>query len=248
LLAREALEYGLVSSETAFVAVRKEAGKPVEGTVAVANALPAGWSESFLSGVGGVGMAIAGASSFPAGGMADRASGGLLHRLVAPLARRPPGTGQTVRDASFRATADSGGAYPRPRSRPRSGPRPATGAVVFSGTLSWDDGSAILFDTAREEDATKLPDGATLSSIRLQFLGQPPDPGSLDRRLSLLLFVDDLSSPRARVRLSDLLRQGGERPLHLLRSAGQRVQLILTGASGAEPTALPPVEVRLAWD
>ena len=45
---REALGYGLASSETAFVAVRTEAGRVVEGRVAVANALPAGWSEDFL--------------------------------------------------------------------------------------------------------------------------------------------------------------------------------------------------------
>ena len=42
---REALDYGLASAETAFVAVRSEAGKVVEGRVAVANALPAGWSD-----------------------------------------------------------------------------------------------------------------------------------------------------------------------------------------------------------
>jgi Ca-activated chloride channel family protein len=48
LLLREALDYGIACSETAFVAVRREAGKLVEGSVAVANALPAGWSEEFL--------------------------------------------------------------------------------------------------------------------------------------------------------------------------------------------------------
>jgi len=49
LLVKEALDCGLACSETAFVAVRKEAGKPVEGTVPVANALPSGWSNEFLS-------------------------------------------------------------------------------------------------------------------------------------------------------------------------------------------------------
>ncbi len=50
LLIKEALDYGLASSETAFVATRTEAGMTIEGTVAVANALPSGWSEQFLSG------------------------------------------------------------------------------------------------------------------------------------------------------------------------------------------------------
>jgi Ca-activated chloride channel family protein len=47
LLVHEALAFGLASSETAFLAERTEAGKPVEGTVHVANALPAGWSDDF---------------------------------------------------------------------------------------------------------------------------------------------------------------------------------------------------------
>ena len=51
LLVLEALNYGLASMETAFVAVRTEPGKPVRESVIVANALPAGWSEGFL-GVG----------------------------------------------------------------------------------------------------------------------------------------------------------------------------------------------------
>src|SRR5262249_33445973 len=53
LLVREALDYGLACSETAFVAVRKEAGQVIEGSVAVANALPAGWSDDFI-GAGGI--------------------------------------------------------------------------------------------------------------------------------------------------------------------------------------------------
>src|SRR5262245_27678878 len=48
LLVREALDYGLACSETAFVAVRKEAGRVIEGSVVVANALPAGWSDIFV--------------------------------------------------------------------------------------------------------------------------------------------------------------------------------------------------------
>ncbi len=49
LLVSEALQYGLASSETAFVAVRKEAGKVIEGSVVIANALPSGWDDHFGS-------------------------------------------------------------------------------------------------------------------------------------------------------------------------------------------------------
>lgn len=57
LLVSESLRYGIACPETAFVAVRTESGKPLEGTVAVASALPFGWSESFISPPGYVGSA-----------------------------------------------------------------------------------------------------------------------------------------------------------------------------------------------
>src|SRR4029453_15063183 len=41
--------YGIACSAPAFGAARKEAGERVAGTVAVANALAAGWSPDFLS-------------------------------------------------------------------------------------------------------------------------------------------------------------------------------------------------------
>ncbi len=49
LLIEEALRFGIASSETAFVATRKEAGQKVAGRVIVGNALPSGWSNQFLS-------------------------------------------------------------------------------------------------------------------------------------------------------------------------------------------------------
>jgi Ca-activated chloride channel family protein len=52
LLVREALAAGLASSETAFLAVRNEAGRPVETRVVVGVALPAGWSGEFLTASG----------------------------------------------------------------------------------------------------------------------------------------------------------------------------------------------------
>ncbi|MDR1740936.1 MAG: hypothetical protein LBR38_03700, partial [Synergistaceae bacterium] len=45
LIVSESLKYGVLSSETAFVATRKEKGERIAGTVAVANALPGGWGE-----------------------------------------------------------------------------------------------------------------------------------------------------------------------------------------------------------
>ena len=83
LLVREALGCGLASSETAFVAVRSEAGRVVEGRVAVANALPAGWSEDFLMPPGYAGAGL-----------------GMLCASLAPPAPPPSTTDAFVRRAS----------------------------------------------------------------------------------------------------------------------------------------------------
>jgi Ca-activated chloride channel family protein len=68
---------------------------------------------------------------------------------------------------------------------------------------------------------------------------QFPDgaPTKVDAGLSLLLFVDDLATPRARVRLADLLRQGGERPLNLQKQPGQMIRLVLHDANSAWTTS-----------
>jgi Ca-activated chloride channel family protein len=60
----------------------------------------------------------------------------------------------------------------------------------------------------------------------------------------LLLFVDDLAAPRARVQLADLVRQGGVRPLNLRRGPGQRVRIVLAGRWTGEPV---PLQVALHW-
>jgi Ca-activated chloride channel family protein len=58
--------------------------------------------------------------------------------------------------------------------------------------------------------------------------------------------VDDLASPRARVRLADLVRQRGERPLNLSRSPGQVLRLVLADPAAAWKDGAPTIEVALA--
>ena len=79
--------------------------------------------------------------------------------------------------------------------------------------------------------------------------GGPGDtgPATLDPGLCLLIFVDDLSSPRARVRLVDILRQRGQRPLNLLRQAGQPVRVVLADPAGAWAHQAPGLEVAIGW-
>ena len=92
LLVQEALEYGLASSETAFVARRVEAGKPIDATVVVANALPSGWSDGFAVGAAPPGGAVYGAvlCAAPMAPMAaaPMAGGGTLKRMRAALPSR----------------------------------------------------------------------------------------------------------------------------------------------------------------
>ena len=70
--------------------------------------------------------------------------------------------------------------------------------------------------------------------------GAPVDPG-----LTIALYVDDLTAPRARVRLADLIRQGGERPLNVRHQPGQVVRIVLLDPNGAWAAGAPSLEVAL---
>jgi Ca-activated chloride channel family protein len=118
---------------------------------------------------------------------------------------------------------------------------------LFSGVPSFTGGEAVLFDSSRPEDAALLPETATFVRLRVEFPDGTPPADSLDAGLSLLLFVDDLAAPRARVRLADLVRHGGERPLNLRREAGQVVRLVLADLAGAWAAAAPALKVALSW-
>jgi Ca-activated chloride channel family protein len=251
ILVREALHYGIACSETAFVATRSEAGQRVGGTVAVANALPHGWSSDFLmprmalqaQAFGGAmpiapapmptGMMApsapgqsAGSSGpgFDLGSIADAATG-MFSRLRAratPSARPPRSTGQSAESVAPAATRGL--------------------TVLFSGTPVFAGQEALLFDSASSPMA--LPAGSTLSRLAIRFLDGVSD-SPVDRGLTLLIYVDDPMSPRARVRLADLLRQGGERPLNVRRQAGQVIRVVLQDANGAWASSAQRLEVRL---
>ena len=120
-------------------------------------------------------------------------------------------------------------------------------AVLFTGVPSFTDGEAVLFDSSRDEDADRIPQSVTLKGLGVSFPAGSSTPESLDPGLSLLIFVDDLSSPRARVRLADMVRQGGERPLNLLKAPGQVVQIVLVDPAGAWAGGAPEIEVAMNW-
>jgi Ca-activated chloride channel family protein len=212
LLARESLEYGIASAETAFVAVRTEAGQKVEQTVAVANALPYGWSEQ---------------AAYPV-----VACGILMSALPAPM------------------SPSSYAAYAAPPSQGRRGlkadasmaRRSSSAAPVFSGVPTFTDGEAILFDSTQ---ATASFVGSSRLS-RLEVFFPQGAPSVLDPELTLLLYVDDLAAPQVRVRLADLMRQGGTRPLNILRADGQILRLVLLDPAGVWANQAPALAISLA--
>lgn len=254
LLVGEALRYGLASAETAFVAVRREKGQVVEGTVAVGNALPSGWSDSFVTLAGGgapMMMAMAAPMAMPAAPppMAERARAittglhGARPDAPWPAGSAPARGGFVKKLAGAVGSAFSGGG-----NSAALGPSPAARAsdsVLFDGVPTFAGGEAVLFDSGRPGDVGKLAP-RMLTRLRLRVSGGAVDPGRLDADLALLIFVGDLAAPRARVRVADLLRLGGERPLHLAWAAGQTLRVALHDPRGAWAQHAPKLELELS--
>jgi Ca-activated chloride channel family protein len=230
LLVRESLRYGVACAETAFVAVRKEAGEPVEARVIVPNALPSGWSEDFLS-LGAGAAAPRGPAvlrSFGPTMVADVAGSGTVKAMAQPLAE-----GRLRQRSDTEVEAEEAVA---------PGPRAGT-IVIFAGAPIFERGQAVLFDTTQRAGRGKLPDQATLSRIAVEFKAKDIAKDAV-RGLRLLIFVGDMALPRATIRLADLLR--GARPLNLRKRAGEAVRVVLRDPEGAWASQSPPaMTVRL---
>ena len=237
LLVSEALNYGLASSETGFVASRMENGLRSQETVFVANALPAGWSEEFVS-------PLRGAATVTPPGAATPQPYSMSMPSAMPM---PPQSSLNFRSASpqeMPAIFDSmyfgrGGSQ---EANGRDETRSQT--VLFSGVPAFAGERAVLFDSRFQQD--RIPQAVTISGIRVRFTGGVSQPARFDPRLSLVIYVGDLAVPRAKVRLADLMRQG-ERPLNLLRSSGEIVRFVLEDMSGAFALKPLPIELIVKW-
>jgi Ca-activated chloride channel family protein len=238
LLAQEALDYGLACSETAFVAVRKEAGRVIEGGVVVANALPYGWSDRF-----------------------ERRERDVMACRRAVLRKRLPAP-DFAPDFSLRSDDDTG--VLASRSAPMADMFMAAPIAIAQ---AWDEaespspdritlfsgrpqgsGEIILFDSARDQATQQLLEMGKITRLVISFPDGAPDADSLGAGLCLLLFVDDLATPRARVKLADLVRQGGARPLNLARKPGQALRLALADPAGVWLANSPRIEVALEFE
>jgi Ca-activated chloride channel family protein len=224
LLVRESLAFGLASSETAFVAVRTERGKRVEGAVVVANALPAGWSDDFLS-----------RALFASGG-------GATPMQVSWAPSRARGS---KRRKAFGASEQFALAAPGPVDwDAAAGAERAHEVRVFSGVPSIAGNEAVLFDSEKDK-ARGLEGRLRLSGVSLAFPDRALKSEEIDSELVLLLYVGDRAAPRARVKLADLIRQGGRRPLNIERSAGDVIVLVLADPRGAWARGAPRLIVTL---
>lgn len=121
-------------------------------------------------------------------------------------------------------------------------------APVFSGTPQFVNGEAVLFDSIHDQATVLSPDKGTIRLLELRFPDGAPDAGSLDLGLALLIYIDDFSAERARIRLADIVRQRGERPLNLKMRQGQVVRIILVDKNGVWSQAVPHMEVALEWE
>lgn len=241
ILVREALAFGLASAETAFVAIRTEAGVPSGETVVVANALPAGWAGGRML------HAIFGAA-------------GATAMLCAPSAPFPTkGGAATIDDADF----DDEDAAPPPRARAkaqRSFHIGGTASVrlakslpaalefkiaVPAGRYAAGDG-AVLFDAARDAKELSLPTTGRLTSLSIVPGDKTVTADAVGPELVLLVFVGDSTAPRARVRLADVLR-AGRRPLNLRRDPGQDVRLVVEDPAGWWKGGVPALQIVLGW-
>ncbi len=234
LLVKEALDYGLACSETAFVAVRQEAGKLVEAGVAIGNALPAGWSESFLSGSSAV--LFAGVASPQSVAPTKARVLRFMKMSAASLTFKARGVKQEF--AARRRYLVDVEKVVEPRIKTQT---------LFSGLPQFLEREAILFDSSRPEDGKKLPEAMNISLLEIRFPAGKPSPENMDPDLSLLVFVGDLAAPRAKVRLMDLIRQGLKRPLHLSRQSGDVVRLVLHDPNDAWKPGAPTIEILLGW-
>ena len=201
LICRESLRSGIASTETAFVAVRTEAGKSVERTIIVANATPEGWEDMQPVMMAGAAM--------PA--VSRRVSSMPPMRVLYEMA---------VCREDVEPVCHASKATP---SLQAVGPRQpgAHSITLFDAVPAAGVGRTVLAERTIGLKGAKGVQGSRLLSLIAE-----GDAGAFPEGAELLLFVGDMARARARVRLSDLLG-GTTRPLNITCAGGQVLRLVL---------------------
>ncbi len=243
LIVAESIRYGILSSETAFVAIRKEKGRKVEEQVIVPNALPDGWSDSFEKAFFMPKMSPRrSARSAYGGGILEWVGGG-----GGSIIAQPDGTMRMEKRTVLTAAGKSSSRIV-PTSVPllsHSGDTTTearNGYLLFSGTPAFVRGEAVLFDSSRAEHAEKVPGFVLLKKLEFSCKGKAPAPVS---GVSLLPYVGDMVVPRVRILLKDILDCHGTRPLNIRRTDGELLKLVLIDPDGEWEKNCPAIEVTI---
>ena len=247
LLVRESLSVGVPCSETAFVAVRSEVGQVVTDTQIVANGLPHGWSERFadlgsrLQGIIGAPLGAMLSSAFSAKALDDESVNSMLMANDGDAAMEDVPPVRSIQKRSIVRPMLSSSRLLSGLSRLENvAPVVSDLRISVAAKQHTPADGAVLFDSA-------TGDAGQFTFLSVAFADGAITVESLDSELTVLLFVGDLAAPRARVRLADVLRQGGRRPLNLRRTVGQPVRLILADPSGTWSSGVPAMEFVLGW-
>jgi Ca-activated chloride channel family protein len=219
LLLEESLRCGVLSSKTALVASRREKGNPVSDTVLTANALPGGWDD---------GSAYSAYSAYSAAGSASVAMGLVAMGAPSPIPRgRPRSSGGAAnRDSTFFASLSLSGLPDVDMKNMDMGK-----AAAFGKTPIYD--AAVTVPGAGEVELKEIAGPRRLSGLALSKESLRALSGKKLDGLLIRVFVDGGASPFAEVRLSDLVKLGGERPLNLACGKSVRFTLKNTGKETA---------------
>ena len=222
LLVREALEYGLASAETAFIAVGSEAEAIPQKTVAIPNALPSGWSPLMAGDMCGSMREVTAAYGTGSNGdiNCDECDSGLDG---ADDGERISYVYPNIVQKTIHAL----GNLLRGGGKPQGAIQVPGLGVVFSGVPVFDHGEAILFESATAD--TPFWSGC-IALFEVSFPQGPPS--DLDSELELLLFIGDLTAPRMCVRLSELMHQGGMHPVNIVKEKWEGLRLVLRDPKG----------------
>ncbi len=272
LIAKESLAFGIPSSETSFVAVRKNSDAKTEETIDVPNALPANWNSTCsLQSLGGTypsaAYVVSPQYTLPGGigsnvrGLTKSSSMKFLRSADNSFSNRCSDTFESLKDklsADFKLTrgltdntqqkqllmnfgggdSGAGAAYCSGDSVPISitpgefimskstiGPVKIGGFTVM-GTADVANQIAALY-TGNPKDGEVLYSSvfsAMFSKIRVKFLSD--DDEDFDNAF-ILVYVGDMSVPKARIRLKDFVKYS-ERPLSL-KCNNETVKIVMAG-------------------
>lgn len=245
LLMKMSLDYGIVSSETAFIAIRQDADRVVEESVIVANALPSGWSGDFVSG-SNVKYDLQSIIMQPNGTLRppknrksrDMASGGvILEEFGGGSHYASHQSRKSLENVVEKMTKAKGDAYILP-----SDVKPEPGHItitLFKGKPVFYHDEAVLFDSDAKGMHTVIPRGFHLKKILFSSTESRPE----FVNLRLMLFIGNLVKQVIEIPLSELEARGGEVSVFAIRKYGEIMKLLLMNVSGQTVPTLPEMTV-----